>query len=118
MHNPFRRNQAAGRRPFSEIVEEVKAAFPPEVWRRVDHWHVVFCPQGHLFARFDLLPTGDWQYIQPGNPQHEAVAHANLDTLMALAELNWASHWQVLRQADQQIALYNEAAGPCRADKS
>ena len=118
MRNLFRWNQAAGPRPFSEIVEEVKAAFPEQVWRRPDHWRVVFCPQGHLFARFELLPTGDWQYSQPGNALHEPIAHTNIETLMAQAELDWAAHWQVLRQADEHIALYNKAAGPYQAEKT
>ena len=131
MRNPFRRAS----RPLPEIskwAEQVgltgDLALRPEqdyliqkamtrqgahegesIWRRPDHWRVVFLPQGHLFARFELLPTGDWKYSQPGNAQHEPLVHNSLDTLMAQAELDWAAHWQVLRQADGHIEAYNRA---------
>ena len=81
-------------------------------WRRPSHWRVVFRPQGHRFATFTLLPDARWRYVQPENPAHVAVEDESLEKLMAVCELDWAAHWQVLRQADGHIALYNRGVVP------
>ena len=116
MRNPFRRRAKGGPGvpSYDDLLAKIEKRPVPgpkseglDSWRRVSHWAVVFAPQGWIFARFDLLPSGEWRYSQPGNAGHEAMPHTSIETLMAQAELDWAAHSQVLRQADEHIDLYN-----------
>ena len=76
-------------------------------WERLSHWMAIYRPEGFSFAVFKLQPDGSWIYNQPDNPAHEGVKGDHIEPLMAEAELDWAAHRQVLRQADMDLARYN-----------
>lgn len=105
MNNPFKKRPSVDKAQ----VEQSPQAAPARLvcWRRNSHWNFVFCPGNFLYADFELQADGQWAYTQPGHQSFEAIYHENVEVLMAQAELDWAAHSQLLRQADEQIDLYN-----------